>query len=830
MRPYPFLLPAIGFAAGIALQYGLSFGRGELTAAALVSLGAVVLSRYRRWYLLPLFFSLGALNVLWHRTGPPPELDAQPGELVAIEGCVVEPPAFSEDREQFVVEVAPRARVRFQLYPKEGEAIPRLRYGQRVEVEGRLRRPRNFLNPGAFDYAGYLARRHVFWLGTVRAGSEPRVLDGTCGSALLGSIYRLRGRVMEGIERLYPGDPYTVGLLQALLVGDSARLERVWADHFRRTGTYHAIVVSGMHISVIAGALILLFRMLSLHAVTARLAALALVWIYAGMCGWQAPVVRAAGAFTLFAIGGYFFREARLANLLSLLALCFLAADPSQIHEASFQLTFLAVASLGALAAPAVESGLPALRRHAGQLADAGWDLHIPPRAAQFRVELRLIVETLDLWLRLPPRPGALLVSAAAWIWIGLMEMLLISAAVQFGLALPMIYYFHRPSISGLSANLIVTPLLTFAVPVAFVALATGWGWVAGLTHGLVAFSRTMVEWHGRWEPGWRVPDPPVWLTLLLGASMLALILDRRKKLWLAVAAAVLAVILVHPFPPRGKPGTLEVTMADVGQGDSVLVGFPGGQWMVVDGGGIPSFGRAARRTRMDIGEDVVTPYLLSRSIRRVDVLVNTHQHDDHAAGLLALMENFRPAELWVGATPPSDVLRQLTAKAAEFGVRIRPMRRGAPFAFGQATVEVLSPPEDYEPRAAPSNNDSLVLKLTHGRHSFLLTGDVERQLEASLAGQTGRIDVLKVAHHGSRTSTTDAFLEEARPAIALLSLGKDNLFRHPHPDVMARFEQRRIAALRSDQWGMVTVRSDGRYLETETCRVACSTTFSWSW
>ncbi len=825
----PFLLPAAGFAAGILLHKLTAFEPRQAAIAAAVFAVACLLSRFRRWYAAPLFLCLGILAAIWQAPGAPPQLDAQSGELVMLEGCIVEPPAFTEDREQFVLELAPHARARFQLYPKDGEAIPRLHYGQRVEVEARVRQPRNFANPGAFDYVGYLARRDIHWHATVRAGTEPRVLPGSCGSAMLAWIYGLRSGVLERIERIYNGDAYTVGLLQALLVGDSARLERVWADHFRRTGTYHAIVVSGMHISVIAAALVFAFRLFALHRTLARVAALALVWIYAGMCGWQAPVMRSAGGFTMFAIGGFFFRQVRLPNLLAVLALCFLANDPAQLFEASFQLTFLAVAALRALASPATENGVSAMRSHAFEIADQGWDLHVTPRVAQFRVEMRLIAETLQLCLRMPPRVAALLVTIAAWTGLALAELAIVSAAVQFGLALPMVFYFHRVSISGLTANLIVTPALTMAVPVAFLAVATGWTWPAWIAGRLVEWSRIAVEWHARWEPNWRVPDPPLWLAALFASALLLLILDRRKTVWFLAAAAALAAIVVHPFPPGFEAGTLEMTMTDVGQGDSVLVGFPNGQWMVVDGGGIPVFGkRNVRRSRMDIGEDVVTPYLLSRSIRRVDVLVNTHQHDDHAAGLIALMENFRPAELWVGATPPSDVFRQLHAKAEQLGIVIRSMRQGPPFEFGGARVQVLSPPEEYEPRAAPSNNDSLVLKLAYGRHAFLLTGDIERQWEERLADYTGHIDVLKVAHHGSKTSSTAALLDAARPAFALISAGKDNLFRHPHPDVMARFEERHITALRSDEWGMVTIRSDGKRLEAETCRPTCSTTTSW--
>jgi competence protein ComEC len=814
----PFLFPAIGFAVGIVLARFAGVRAADVYPALALFLFALFVSRYRRWCVAPLFCCLGALAFHWRQPGAAPLLDAASGEVVLLEGCVVEPPAFFEDKEQFVLELAPGARVRAQLYPKDGESPPALRYGQRVEVEARVRTPRNFGNPGAFNYVEYLARRHIYWHATVRSGTTPRVLDGDCGSRAMAWIYGLRAAVLDRVERTYGPDAYNVGLLQALLVGESSRLERIWADHYRRTGTYHAIVVSGLHVTVIGGVLILLFRLLAMHRAAARFAAVAFVWVYAGMCGWQAPVVRSAGGFTMFAIGGFFFRRVRLANLLSVLALAFLVNDPAQLFEASFQLTFLAVAALGGLAAPATENGVAAKARGVRHLADEGRDLHMAPRVAQFRVELRLMAETLQLCLRMPMRAARALVCGPAWAAMGAAEVFAASAAVQFGLALPMIYYFHRLSFSGLTANLVVTPALTAAVPLGFVSLFSGWEWTAWLTRVLVDVARAVAEWHAGWEPNWRVPDPPVWLAALFFAS-LVMVVRRRTRAWVGTAAFLLVVMAVHPFAEQRAAGTLEMTVTDVGQGDSVLVGFPDGKWMVVDGGGIPVFGKRPRKARMDIGEDVVTPYLLSRGIRRVDVLVNTHQHDDHAAGLVALMENFRPVELWVGATPPSEAFGQLHLAAARLGVVVRAMRQGPAFDFGGARVRVVAPTEEYEPRAAPSNNDSLVLRVEHGKHAFLLTGDMERQMEYAVAEQVGRVDVLKVAHHGSKTSTTEAMLEAARPAVAIVSAGKDNLFRHPHPDVMARLAARHVTTLRTDEWGLVTVRSDGRRLSMETNR-----------
>jgi len=232
---------------------------------------------------------------------------------------------------------------------------------------------------------------------------------------------------------------------------------------------------------------------------------------------------------------------------------------------------------------------------------------------------------------------------------------------------------------------------------------------------------------------------------------------------------------------------------------------------MVIDGGGVLQFGRVTRRSNLDTGEDVVSPYLWSRGIRRIDILVATHAHQDHSGGLLALLENFRPRELWVGANPSVELLQ----RAAGLRIPVRTPDASAPTAdYGGARLEVLSPPAGFSPAKA-GNNDSLALRITYGANSFLLTGDLESPMERLLLadGRTLHADVLKVGHHGSKTSTSPDFLDAVAPSIAVISAGFENSFGHPHPSVLARLEKRHAAILRTDQDGLVTVRSDGHKL-----------------
>jgi competence protein ComEC len=308
--------------------------------------------------------------------------------------------------------------------------------------------------------------------------------------------------------------------------------------------------------------------------------------------------------------------------------------------------------------------------------------------------------------------------------------------------------------------------------------------------------------------------SPPWWLVagFVIALIALAVLAHRRAARWVAAGAVLVffAILLWQPWPPEVTRGTLEMTAIDVGQGDSLLLVFPQGKTMLVDGGGVLSYGPRKRRTNLDIGEDVVSPYLWTRGIRRLDVLVVTHAHEDHSGGAVALAENFRPGRIWVGANPSPAVL----AAAARLHIPVDALRAAEAFDFGGATIQPLSPPRDYV-NARPGNNDSLAFRVSYGARSFLLTGDMERPMEHLLLAGPGLApaDVLKVGHHGSKTSTTQEFLDAARPRIAVISAGFENSFGHPHRDVVARLTERHSAILRTDLDGLITVRTDGARL-----------------
>jgi competence protein ComEC len=228
------------------------------------------------------------------------------------------------------------------------------------------------------------------------------------------------------------------------------------------------------------------------------------------------------------------------------------------------------------------------------------------------------------------------------------------------------------------------------------------------------------------------------------------------------------------------------------------------------------------RKPQIDVGEDVVSPYLWSRRIRHLDYAVLTHGHSDHMDGLPAILDNFRPRALWIGAEPETDEWRTLEQHAAADHVRIVALSRAStPVTIGGTRVRVLAPSVDYVPGPTAQNDDSLVLELTYGHRSILLTGDAERPVEDDMvhSGELRPVTLLKVGHHGSKTSSSDEFLSQLNPQFAIISDGYQNHFHHPHPSVLQRLSEHHVAVFRTDQRGLITFRTDGDRVEIESFR-----------
>ncbi len=703
-----------------------------------------------------------------------------------------------------------------ELEPRLG-----LRYGERVVALARLRPIRGFHNPGGFDREARARREGAIYYASIKAAELVERLPGRGGHRWMAALHALRAALLDRLDALFPIQTPANGLLRAMLLGDRLGLDPRVSEDFQKTGTYHALVVAGLHTGAVAGFLLLLLRFLRLPPFPATALAIAGLGVYVVLAGRSVPTLRAAVMFSIYLLARLVYRQRALLNTIAVAALLLLMIHPAELNDAGFQLSFFSVLLIAAVAVPWIEQTSAPYRRAVEDLDNRDRDLLLAPRQAQFRIELRMLRDALR-----EKAPGWFFLRAVR-VAFRVYELVAVALVLQVGFLLPMSVYFHRAGWVSVSANLFIVPLLGLVVPLGVVVLLVALvsKTVAGLLAiplaALVEMMIAVARWHaGLGAASLRVPVPPLWLSgvFLVAAAVLAggLLARRARWMWAGAPALLAAAVLItwHPFPPQLPPREVEITALDVAQGDALVVLAPPGRVMLVDCGGL-SGGESAT----DTGEQIVSAYLWSRGIRGIDVVVLTHAHHDHIAGLPSVLANFPVGEVWLPPLRDVEPYERLKQMAEQHRIPVRMPARGETAALGHATITFLSPGPDYRPGRRAHNNDSLVMRLSFGRRTALLAGDVERKMEMELIGGDVPLhaDWLKAPHHGSKTSNSSEFLSQVGAPFGVISVAANSPFGHPHEEALERLRAAGTRVLRTDRDGAVTWATDGHRIRLST-------------
>ncbi|MBV9075684.1 MAG: ComEC/Rec2 family competence protein [Acidobacteria bacterium] len=634
--------------------------------------------------------------------------------------------------------------------------------------------------------------------------------------SLLQHVLGLQSSNQSGVFAITRSD---TALLAAMLLGERSLLDEQAKIDFQRTGSYHLLVVSGMAVAVLGFTIFLLLRAIRLPETVATLLSALGLAAYISVTDLGAPVQRAALMCAAYLLARLFYRERNALNAVGIAGLVVLAADSRSLFDAGFQMTFIAVLTIAGIAIPILERSTRPRRAALYQLDALGYDLHLEARQAQLRVMLRMMLGRLEQLL--PRWIARLLLLGGLRAVLRTAELILVSALMQVALAAPMAVYFHRATTLALPANLVVVPLVSVLLPTAMATtlLSYGAAWLAWpgkcftaiLLHATQAGVFTFAHLRGA---EWRVPDPPAWTVAFCMAALVACISFAKRAPRLSLCAltalGIGALLLVNARHPDTLPGQLEITAIDVGQGDSLLVVLPDGKTLLVDGGGT----LGANTSGFDIGEDVVSPYLWARGFSHIDAVALSHAHGDHIGGLSAVLKNFHPGELWISPGPSTFALNSLINQSRAARMKMRTRVAGESFEFGGAKFDVLAPALDVNPSTQRDNDDSMVLRVSFGKTSALLEGDAEKKTERRIALDVGPINLLKVAHHGSSTSSIPELLSHGKPQFAVISVGRLNRYGHPTAQVLQRISQAGGCIFRTDLEGALSFYLDGTRME----------------
>ena len=780
----PIVWIAWAFAAGIAASRTLPVAiDGWLMLAAVAVATAAALLALHRDALIPLLAAVlcaGAVLYLYDARPPPhdPFLELD-GRRVVLTGMVVQPPLRRPGRVRVVVG-ADTLQTREGTRPAAGRVLisargeQDVRYGDRIRVSGRLRPPEPG-NPGEFAYRDHLAAQGIRATLALRRGDTVRVVARGRGHPVLAAIFALRARIGGVFAAGLPGP--RGALLMSLLLGDDGALAPGTKDAFTRAGLLHVLVVSGTQVALVMGMVVWLARLLrSPPLLTSTAASLAVV-VFALMTGWAPSVARAAvmGVVAAIALAGG--RVYDVFAALALAAVVLLASSPFLLFDVGFQLSFVATWALVYVA--------PAVRPLVGRL----------------------------------PRPAASLIA--------------MSVAAQVSVMPILAFHFQQVSLAAFAANLFVVPLVGVLVPVGFAAATLGLmlpsvaalavrplGPLLDLIHILARFFAAL--------PGAAIPVfPPSlagiaisYLVLIALVEVLRGRLALRRPAAIGAVLVLLSVLIWAQVLQGAGPRLLSIRVLDVGQGDAILLRAPSGQTVLIDGGGEVE----GHLTGYDVGVRRVVPVLRRLGVRRIDVVILSHAHEDHAGGLVAVLQNFRVGLVLDSGLPhqaPSYArIRELVAAR---GIPYRLARRGMRLDLGDGLrLAVLLP---QEPLIAGSGSDvnlnSVVVRAIYHHVGVLFTGDMEALNESQLLdlGDDVRSAILKVAHHGSDTGTTEAFVDAVRPAVAVISVGAMNPFGHPHRRTLDVLEEWGAQVYRTDRDGAVLIQSDGRRITVRTVR-----------
>ena len=720
-----------------------------------------------------IFYLLGVIQFSFFENKYNDTFSDYENKTVAVVGNIISDPVVSDGRASYIINTqhisyegrteSINGKILLKTYLEED--FEPYNYGKKVWVEGIIRLPKGQRNPGGFNYKRYLTVSGIS--ATMYVPFEKIEDKGYFKKNIIISAgIFLRQRIIKAIDKSLPSKKAEI--MKGMLLGYKDGIEKEVRDSFSDSGLAHIMAVSGLHVGFIVAALIFLFRKLRFNKTVSNLLIFIILIIYSAAIGFTPSVVRASIMISIILAGQMLKRETDVLTSISFAAILLLLFNPYNIYSVGFQLSFSATISI---------------------------------------VLFYNVIKNAKLIKKLPE-----FISKIASV----------SIAAQIGVMPVIAYYFNKVSIVTVFANIIAVPIAGITIISGFIMVVIGQFSIvlSQFVGNINSLSLSLILLISKLSSNipfavWTVYTPSV-IIIFIYYSLVLFFLKikpakniKLKPSYYIIVFALIVILFVSTF---FMPQNMEVVFLDVGSGDSAFIRTQEGKTVLIDGGGYNSYSKDEPNT----GEMIIIPFLLEEGISKIDVMIGTHGHSDHVTGLNEVLKAYRVEKIVLPDVESREGLEEILNVSRQKEIPVYRVEKGDNIKLDSYTnIAILHPQDEFSSRIDDLNNNSIVANLKYKDISILFTGDIEEEAEQYLIRESidVKCNVLKVAHHGADTSTTKTFLENAKPSVAIISVGR-NKFGHPSNEIIERLKERNVIIYRTDLNGAIMLKSDGKKLK----------------
>ncbi len=753
---------------GISIQYAFQFNKTFLWIACGLSFILFLLRRAKKDVLIFLFFSIIFLSCFFFDfISTQNHLYRFQNSEIALEGVVTSVSQVNDSFHRVTVKSYSIVSEGNKIFTKEkvlinltGETKELYKWiGHKVQVSGVLIMPSSNRNPNTFNYRLYLKTKKIHMMMESSFSQFKPIGKYNRVTSTIGLFkYRFIEKIMSAMK------PEEAGVLIGILFGDKSYMDSSIYENFQRNGTAHILAVSGIHIGILYSALEFLLK--KKQGMIKDSLMISFLILYAAVSEFAPSVVRAVMMIVLFIISKRVYKRYDLLSSAGFTAFILLLYNPYMLFNVGFQLSFAAVLSIGFI--------YPFLQRRINYKND-------------------------------------------------FIKMISLLVSIQIGTAPLIAYHFNYFSFAAFFINIPLVLLAEIILPVGFVLLLLSttpiqlFDWVAKAEGILV---NLMIEMNHLatmvFKDAIHVTSPSWWalvlfylIIFLFAYECLPASINKHKKRVGAVGVTLLLFLVLFPQLTSSK---YEITFVDVGQGDCIHIRTSNGKNILIDGGG------SAEGNPYDVGKKVLVPYLLKNGVNKIDLAIITHLHGDHYKGILSVMDTIKVSKTALYKESfETEVMDRIILACKKRNSDITYLKKDDRISIQEGiAIDVLFPKAGHKDQE--ENNNSLVLLLDYEGHKLLLTGDIEKEGEEVLMKEHRSLEskILKVPHHGSKTSSTAELIRVVKPKIAIIQVGKNN-FGHPAPEVLERYQDENVKMLRTDEKGaiLLDIQDNGIIIKT---------------